>query len=696
MAPIDLLSGWKSAGSQIDAIKAYNESTRGEAELKKSAGNSASKGIPNLATQLNKISESQKRYQREAPTSMDQLTNLFGKVSGQGPESFRYLRKKFLEAAVKIGPEIKNILTEQTLSALGCSQQQTYNAVPKSQLDQITSLNQLPVQQGIYIPVSNLDLFTLLKTEPTTSVGKALYEKDQPSASVKYRPFGGKTPFPMNKELYQRMDSSNANRSFKGQFGKYYIGSSGQDLFDFQYTTSNEFGVTGDYYRVVLIDREKNGLTGGTLNTVGKFLQDYYETIKLVDSADIGAQLVNIISGAINIKAQLGASEITEQSKFYVIAQRILGLCFDDRREIDVSGIAKIAELDGVDDTFFEPTEIDLRNIDLRVSNVQQGVMEFEDCDNVKLPVDSNTLVNILGNFKDQQDSQSPEQQVESLEKIIDTISQNPDWKIFIPTNFNGAVSINKNVLKQIPLAVAANVLSPKVLLPIFTMLSVVQTSAKNTYNQAITSANTIISSGNTTGGAVNNVINNGVDFLRKFSKFCIQVISKIGGIFLKALFEIIKKDIINLLGIVIGDIARSRLNKRYTQIARLAQFLIIIAQIIQDYRKCKSLIDDILSLLKLINGLPIKRQRIPSALLLFSEFLPGKDPNRMSINTIQFMQQLGIPTGVLPDGSPNLMVLYNKCIHKGADKEEAENGVSDIEVAIPGVGKIPIPNMPR
>ena len=40
-----------------------------------------------------------------------------------------------------------------------------------------------------------------------------------------------------------------------------------------------------------------------------------------------------------------------------------MGLCFDNRKEIDVSGIAKLAELDDIDESFFEFTDIDLRNI---------------------------------------------------------------------------------------------------------------------------------------------------------------------------------------------------------------------------------------------------------------------------------------------------------------------------------------------
>ena len=61
-----------------------------------------------------------------------------------------------------------------------------------------------------------------------------------------------------------------------------------------------------------------------------------------------------------------------------------------------------------------------------------------------------------------------------------------------------------------------------------------------------------------------------------------------------------------------------------------------------------------------------------------FTDFLPGTDPSRSSINTVQFLQELGVPTGALPDGSPNMMNFFMKGIHKGAHKEQIENGVSD------------------
>jgi len=695
MQSMDINNTEKEIVDNINALKDYNETAKGEKKVLNSAGNAFSKSTSQLSSGLNKIADKQKRFERNVPTSMDQLLKLFGVVNGQGPETLKYLRKKLLEASVVIQPQVKKILSEQTIKALGCSQEQTYTAIPKVQYQQQQLQQTLPVNQGIYIPVSNLDFFGNLKNSPESPVGQTYYEKDVPSVDLKYKPYGGDDPFPMNKEIYNRMDSDNTNRTFSKQYGKNYQGVSQQDLFDFEYTKTNEFGVTGDYVRVILIDREDGTDTGLTANKVVEFVSDYFETINVIDPVDIAGQMINIISGAISTKANLGPSEISNQSRFYIIAARILGLCFDSRREIDVSGVSKVGELDGVDDSFFEFTEIDLRNIETRTTNVQNGVMEFEDCDNVKVPVNFDVLVNDLIDFRDQEQSQTLEQKVSSIEQIIDSISENPNWKLYLPTNFNAGVAINTNVLKQLPLAVAAGVLSPKVLLPIFTMLSVIQTSATNTLNQAITSANTITTSGNTLAGQTVNIINNGVDFLNKFRTFSTETISKIGAIYLETLFNLLKRDIINLLSIIIKDIQKSAVLKKYTIILRLVQIAVIVAQLIKDYRKCKSLLDDILQLLKLINGIPRKRLKIPFPLLALTEFLPGKDPNRASVNTIQFLQKLGVPTGVLPDGSPNFMNFFNKAVHKGADKEEAENGVSDIQVATP-LGVFPAFNKPR
>jgi hypothetical protein len=684
----DLTSDFDSAKSQIASIKSYKDISAGTKELKKSAGNSFSQSTANLNSSLDKVSNQQKRYLRDQPTSFDQLLQLINVTSGSGLSSTKFLKQKLLEVVVKIEPQIQKLITEEALKALGCSQEQTFKGYDKTNL-KLNPITTLPVGEGIYVPVQSLDLTNLLKSPVDSKVGKISFEKNDPNViSGFYKPYSGPLPFPMNKTLNLRMEDSNLTRSYEQEFGKNYQGTSGLDLFDFVYTPTNQYGVNQPCYRVALIDKPANTLTisgttpGEKINKVGEFLNDYYSTIRLVDKVDFVAILLNIISGVISIQSNLSAQEIEKGSQFSLIIQRILGLCFDSRREIDVSGVSKVAELDGVDDSFFELTEVDLRNIEIRISNIQNGVMEFEGCDNVKLPVDYDTLIDELIKFRDTVDDQTPEQQVQSISNILDTLYQNPEWQAFLPTNFNLEVAVNKEIIKQIPLAVASAVLSPKVLFPIFTLLQVVEGQAKNTYNQAVTSGNTFIQSGNTTLGGVNNIINNGVDFLKVFKSFNVQLISKIGAIFLKALYDILKRDILLLISSVISDISKSQRLKKYTIILRLVSILLLLAQLIDDYRKCKSLINNILLLLKTIFG--VSDGSIPFPLLIFTEFLPGTSPERSTINTIELLQGVGIPTGVLPDGSPNLMGIYNLMTHKGADKEESENGKVEGTVIVP------------
>lgn len=691
-------SSSQKINSRISALKTSSETIASEKKLKKSIGNSFAKAQEKTAAQLNKIKDLQKRYQREPPNSFDQLVGFIGQTKGQGPETLRYLRTKLLEVATTLEPKAVAILKEESLKALGCSQEQTYKGISPStlQIQPLSTIPQGPNDGFLYIPVQSVDFFGNLKNSPISQVGQVYYEKSEPSSSPNFKPFGGGQDYPMNKQLYQLMEPSNTGRSLSQIIGKNYQGKSGQNLFDVQYTTTNGLGVSGNFYRVALIDRQDN--SGAISNKVGEFISDYYSTIKINDPVDVGAQLVNIVSQAINIKGQVGFGELENQNKFALIVQRILGLCFDNRREIDVSGIAKIAELDGVDETFFELNEVDLRNIYVQIANVQNGVMEFEDCDNIKLPVDAENLVTQLIEFRNQTAS-TIDQKVATIENILDSISQNPEWNVIAPNNTNINLSIDNRILKQIPLAVVSNILSPKVLLPIFSLMAITQSAATFTYNQNVTSANTYINSANTLITSANtmqtnvgvensNVIVSGEDFLRKWKTFSIGLISRINEEFLKTLYEILKRDILNLVSLIIRDVEGSAKLKKYAIILRLLELTLIVSQLVNDYKRCKSLLSNILLLLNSING--ISRTSIPLPLLAAAELLPGFSPQRATINFIEKLQEIGIPTGALPDGSPNLMNIYNLLTNKAIDEERAANEKIQVVLTSPisGVGK--------
>ena len=674
----DLNQGQIEVKNKISAIKNFAQVSNSEKKLKRSAGNSESKGIPDIASSLDNASKDQKRYLKPPPNSFDQVLEMIGLTSGNGSETLKYLKKKLLLTATKIEPEIKKIITKNAIKALGCSQEQTFQGFTSTFLE-LNPLNTLPVGQGIYVPIESMDISGMLKTKTDSKIGKVVYEKPKPSVLENvFKPYKGKKPFPMNKEFNNRLMGTFVTNSFNGEYGKYYQGVSNQNLFDFQYSPTNQFGVDQACFKVALISKVNESLTitGGSANKVIDFLEDYYGTIKLFDTTDFTAVMMNAVSGAINIKANLTSDEISKQSQFMLILQRILGLCFDSRREIDVSGVSKIAELDGVDESFFELTEIDLRNIDVQISNIQNGVMELVDCNNVKVPVDYETIIDGLIDLRENE-GLSPALEVNKIIAISDSLVQNPDWKALLPTNLNFQV-FDEDFIKKIPLSVAGAILSPKVLFPIFVLMQSLEGNATNAFNSAVTSANTFIQSGNTIGNSVNNLINSNVDFLKTFKKFNIEMVAEIGAIFVTELFNILKKDLINLMKPIIADIGSEALKAKLQMIERLITIALIINQIVigvKDYKKCKSLIDDILIILNLISSLAPPGSKIPKVLLLLADFLPGTSASRASINTIEELQKLGIPTGTLPDGSPNLMLLFNLASNKATKKESAQNG---------------------
>lgn len=706
--------------NRLTALKTYNEVSKAEKNILSKAGNSFSNVGNKFSTQLNKISEQQKRFQRDAPTSMDRILNLLNITNGSGPDSFKFLRKAVIKTLTEIGPQINKILAEETTKALGCSQEQTYNGINVGSV-QVPSLALLPVNQGIYIPVQNVDLSGSLKiptpeesnVPPFSSLtpsdiffnsnaliggwlGKIYYEKETPSKSEKFVPYGGDLKFPMLKALRNRTQLQ--SQTFENNYGAYYKGKSGENLFDIVYSSQDDLGQTGDFFRVFLLDREGAPLntSGIPLNNITQFVQDYYSTIEPFSLPQVVSTAVNYLTNFVDIKARVGFSQMESQNKFSLILNRILGLCFDDREEIDVSGIAKVAELDGVDDSFFEFTEVDLRNIEFNIADAQQGVVTFVDCDNVKLPVDADAIASQLVEFSDKVSTQTKSEQVDAIEKIIDSIAQDPKWKLIYPNDVGINASINKNFIKQLPVALASSILNPKVLLPLMTMFKVLEKNVSEDINQIIreqnqliSSANTILKSGTTIGQQVSSVINDGVDFIKKNKTFVIAVVSRISAIFIETLFEILKREIFVLLEVIIRDINKSATLKKYAIILRLVQLAYVIGRFVRDYRRCKSLLDEIAMLLQMISS-SVGALRLPAFLNLFSALLPGFSPERATLNVLEELQKLGIPTGPGPDGSENLMNLFTKSVISGMDSEESQNGkVQTSLVLAPPIGLV-------
>jgi hypothetical protein len=628
----DLESSYREVEEKSKAYATYKQVTDDIKSLKKSAGNNltqadrlVNKGLPDG------LSNVTKKYEQEVKNQFDRLLD-FAKFNpnGRGAQgnstTLNYIKKALIASANRSSPKIMKLLQDEMINALGCSEQEEY-------------------QQGIQVtvPLWSIDLFKQLKQEPNSVTGKLFYEKSD-STSI------GTSPFSLNRSFYYATQNTNPNY-FNQNFGSSYLGYSNQSLFDITFnptaTLPPPFNYQTESFIVTLGNRPNP--------KVSEFFADYFRKIKVIESKNILAQIIEILTGAISIKLM---SDMEEQSKFLLRLQRILGLCFDFNREIDVSGIAKTPEVDAIDQSFFELTEIDLRTIDARISDIQLGVVEFTDCDNVKFPVDIDSLFDLINQMNFVSDPNAEDNITDSLTQ---TLLQSQGWGgITLPTGLE--VSINTDILKSLPRAVVLALLTPKILFP-FVVMSL---ALGKTFVYEFT---------------------NLTEFIKKNIKLMVNLTSKIFAIFVKELFDIIVKDLRILVQAIIGDLARNAITKRYAMILSLIELALVVANLVSDYRRCKSVVDEILQILSLATrSTPFY---IPTPLLAAAPLRPGFDNSRAFTNVITEYQRLGLPTGPMPDGSPNLMLASKFAEITGVQNEDIQNGVVNVLLPAPAPIKL-------
>ena len=633
---------FQQASSKVDAYKSTINTAVNEEKLQKLSDGLDSnfqKAKSETLKQLNAMGDIKQRAQQEFENVFDELTKLFKKTmpSGKntGSSTIDFLIKQVLMASENTKSRIGEIIADEVLNVAGCSEEQEFNVQP------------------IYIPVNDIDLKELLKNDPSSKPWSLRYEKENISV--------GSQPFSMDKELYNRLQ--NEGVPFTAEYGSSYIGASGAGIFDIDYVTSYPDPVTntpifGDFYKVTLANR----LNGDNL---GDFLRDYYGSIDLIDFSMISVEIMNMLTNIIDISGGISVNQKEEQSKFEKILQRILGLCFDNNKEIDVQGTAKLGQLDNIDPSFFEMAPVDLKNIEIEVNNMIQGVTEFTDCNNVKLPVNTEALLDSLTQLIND-DVGNAGQNADNLMGLVNNMSKDQDWKLNIPSgiDLNLNVAINNDFLKIIPKAVMFAILRPKMLLG----LQIAMKSVNPNFSNIL-------------------ALSNLQSFVKTFGNFMVNMLSKIAAIFIEELFILLKKNLRILVETLLVEIVKEAKNK---QAAMIAGIIFLIIQLIQgfiDYRECKSLVDEILKLLNL--GAAATGISLPSFALAASSLLGGFSPTRAMTKVTEGLQSIGIPTGDLPSGAVNVNMPAIFQQIKGTYQEQLENG--KVEVWIPPLAVPPV-----
>jgi hypothetical protein len=317
---LDLNNDYEKAKSKVSAYQTTLENKKNDVIAKKQkAKTSLDKKKSDVTKQLNELksgtNDIKNQLKNEVKNQLEQLLDLFKQsLPKSGNKSLNTISRFFLEAAEATKSRLNEILIEEVVSTIGCSEEQSYE----------DKLN-----QPFYIKVSQVDLFKRLKYSPDDKDAKFYYENSTTAP--------GAIPNSVNRALYERLQ--NLGQSYQTQFGSDYRGVSGQDLFDIEYVQFYPaIGPTnfGDFFKITL----KPQLNSRT--TVSDFLRDYYGSIDILQFDVLTAEIMNALTGAFDFSIGLTTDEMREQTKFDLILKRIMGVCTDPAKKIDVAGTKSV------------------------------------------------------------------------------------------------------------------------------------------------------------------------------------------------------------------------------------------------------------------------------------------------------------------------------------------------------------------
>lgn len=660
----DLLNEYKKISKQIDAYTTYLNSVQASDSARAQAQLFFDKKVSDVKNAVNVFDSVKNLKKNRTPSLFDQLIGFIKKLDGEGADTNNKLLKTFSDILIKNLPEIKKILSEEAIKLLGCRDEQTYPALKLVDFKSNDII--VPIENQIYVPLKNLDLWKNLKKDPDSTAGIFFYENLAGVDIVdginneKYKNFGGELKFPFNRELYARIIKP--NESFYQKYDEAYQGGSTAPLFDFKYVTENGLGETGDFIAVTLLSKNDE------FNFYSRFIFDYYDSINIFDFSNIIKNIFNYLLDGADITQSSSPKEIEEKTKFMLLIERLCGKCFDNSEEIDVSGTAKIAELDDDSDDFFTFSEIDLRQIDENVNNYINKIVSFDSCGVVNQQIDYNSIVDYAKELVSGFDTLSPTAKSEAITNAILNILKNNNLR----NNNSTLFSFVKSILESI--------LTPKVLFPIMVLGQVIEKTASAQYELVRERADEFITQNKK---SIKNFTDEKIDsaefFAKKYKSYLQNITRRILELFLKELFNVLKGKLKKLVSRVVGGVFKNYSKKQLQVILALSTGLLGIISTVTNFRKCKSVID---SIGKILNSINILTKAaiipIPPPLLIGAQFLPGFSNERAKINVIAEMQSLGLPTEDLLDGTPNRVLLFAEAIINGMDTEEITNGAVD------------------
>jgi len=574
------------------------------------------------------------RSQKRAETKQNIREKLKSLHDAMDNEYVRILRTVIKQAIANVLPTIPDIIVQEILRAFNCDLSTEIPVVG----DGLTN--------DIVIRIDQVDLFKQLKETPGVGVGKYYYEANPFNTGI---PFPYQSPFPMNAFLH--FVTQNPNTQYQ------VPGASGKVLFTIEFDGVDSFRISPHYKggnNAVVFDDTNNSFPGnGTKYTIAEFLRDYFDNIKVIE-------LQNLLGAVLEINAGLGFSftndgprnfaDILGINKFIGILNRIMTACDGiDLDEISTETISHLAELLD-DDSFYSFNAEEEQNFYVEAKRKSKGVMKFESCDNIEVPLDPGIFEGatdeIIASINEGGDG------FKAFDMILQTgvegsIAKND--KAFKELNWNWNVHFMEELIIQFPQIIMLSLMSTKVILPIVLV-------AKITNNNTLLAANPS-------------------EFAKLFKRVFVRICRAILKEVLKIVFKILKQFLTKLLIIYIKKLLATQKGKRIKMILALIQALLPFIADLNNAKNCKEILMIILKMIEAV-GIDVPFAPPPKFLQFAAVARSGTNSMRVFEKLTVKLENLGIPTGDMPDGTPNLFMLSQFALAESMDEEETINGV--------------------
>jgi hypothetical protein len=389
-----------------------------------------------------------------------------------------------------------------------------------------------------------------------------------------------------------------------------------------------------------------SGLTGNNM-TVGSFLKNFFSNIHVPKKPDVMRMAILLLSMGDDNSQRFNIS-LNELNR---VLSKIFANCGTPKKTGLNQNEPQFEEND--EDVEFYFNFDDVEGIDLDDESRRfRRVMKFADCNNFEYPIPTKHLED----FVYLPNNDLADKVNDFLENMANDAHDASDSGL-TPEDFHASVFNNFNL--NMPYAMIAAVLSPKMLLPIVLIYKLINGGAEKVK-----------------------------DIVKKLYKLFFKIVKKLYWKFIHEFWIRIKKDLLDFLKITALSILKEKYKRYYAIVASLIAILKKILD--QNLDNCQVLYKLITNAIQTALSAASFSLNIPGFLLSLADYRSGYSQTRAIMNITKMANNKGVNTSPI-HGTTNKLNHVFSSIVKGHDDENSQNSkiLSGNQAAI-----IPIPGL--